>query len=64
MFIFAFIFFALGDISKKYCYDLCQSFLPMFSVSFMIFGLIFKSLIHFEYDIRECSNFTLLHVAV
>ena len=31
-------------------------------------GLIFKSLIHFEfisvYDVRECSNFFLLHIAV
>ena len=31
-------------------------------------GLIFKSLIHFEfifvYGVRECSNFILLHVAV
>ena len=41
----------------------------MFSFrSFIIFGLIFRSLIHFEfifvYGIKECSNFILLHVAV
>ena len=31
LFIFAFISFTLGDGSKKYCCDLCQSVLPMFS---------------------------------
>ena len=41
----------------------------MFSArSFIVSRLTFKSLIHFEfvfpYDIRECSNFTLLHVTV
>ena len=38
------------------------------SKSFMMSGLIFKSLIHFEfifvYGVRECSDFILLHVAV
>ena len=38
------------------------------SKSFINSGLTFRSLIHFEfifvYDIRECSNFILLHVAV
>ena len=68
MFIFAFIPFALGA-DKKYCYDLCESVLVMFSsVSFMVSGLRFRFLIHFEFiavcSIRECSNFTLLHVAV
>ena len=54
---------------KKYCY-LCQkSVLPMFSSkSYIVFSLTFRSLIHFGfifvYDIRECSNFILLHVAV
>ena len=41
----------------------------MFSFrSFIVSGLVFRSLIHFEfifvYGIRECSNFILLHVAV
>ena len=41
----------------------------MFSTkSLIVSGLTFKSLIHFEfifvYGVRECSNFTLLHVAV
>ena len=48
-----------------------KSALPMFSSrSFMVSGLTFRSLIHFEvffffvYDIKECSNFILLLVAV
>ena len=39
-----------------------------FSKSFIVSGLIFKALIHFEfisvYGVRKCSNFILLHVAV
>ena len=43
--------------------------LPMFSSrSCIVSGLTFRSLIHFEfifvYDVRKCSNFILLHVAV
>ena len=38
------------------------------SKSLMVSGLTFRSLIHFEfifvYGVRECSNFSLLHVAV
>ena len=38
------------------------------SKSFIVSGLIFRSLIHFEfifvYGVRKCSNFILLHVAV
>ena len=37
------------------------------SKSFIVFDLTFRSLIHFEfivYDVRKCSNFILLHVAV
>uniref|UniRef100_A0A8D0TAH4 Uncharacterized protein n=1 Tax=Sus scrofa TaxID=9823 RepID=A0A8D0TAH4_PIG len=46
-----------------------ESVLPVFSSrNFIVSGLIFRSLIHFEvifvYDVRECSNFILLHVAV
>ena len=64
LFIFAFISFALGDGSKKYWCNLCQSVLPMFSSrSFIVSGLTFRSLIHFEfifvYGVRECSNFVL-----
>ena len=50
LFIFAFISFALGDRSKKNCYHLCQSVLPVFSsMSFMVSSLTFRSLIHFEF---------------
>ena len=46
-----------------------SSVLPMFySKSFIVSGLTFRSLIHFEfifvYSVRKCSNFILLHVAV
>uniref|UniRef100_A0A8C4KWJ5 Uncharacterized protein n=1 Tax=Equus asinus TaxID=9793 RepID=A0A8C4KWJ5_EQUAS len=46
-----------------------KSVLPMFSSrSFMVSGLTFKSLIHFElifvHGVREWSTFILLHVAV
>ena len=38
------------------------------SMSFIVSGLTFRSLIHFEfvfvYGVRKCSNFILLHVAV
>ena len=45
------------------------SVLPMFSSkSFIISGLTFRSLIHFEfiflYGVRKCSNFILSHVTV
>ena len=52
---------------KRYCCDLCQSVLPMFSSrSFIVSGLTFRSLIHFEfifvYSVRKCSSFILLQV--
>ena len=45
-----------------------KSVLPLFSSkSFIVSGLTFRSLIHFEfifvYGVRECSNFILLHVS-
>ena len=47
--------------------DLCQSVLPMVSSkSFIVPGLTFRSLIHFEfifmYGVRKCSSFILLQV--
>ena len=44
-----------------------ESILPMFSSkSFIVSGLMFRSLIHFEfifvYGVRKCSSFILLHV--
>ena len=46
-----------------------ESVLPLFSSgSFIEFGPTFRSLIHFEFifahGVRECSNITLLHIAV
>ena len=69
LFIFVFISITVGGGPKISCCDLCQSVLPMFSAkSFIVSGLIFWSLIHFEfisvYGVRECSNLILLHVAV
>ena len=46
---------------------MASSVLPMFSSnSFIVSGLTFRSLIHYEfvYDVRKCSNFILLHVVV
>ena len=44
-----------------------ESVLPMFSSrSFIVSGLMFRSLIHFEfifvYGVRKCSSFIVLHV--
>ena len=45
--LFIFVYFILDF--KKCCYNLCQSVLPMFSFrSFIVSGLTFRSLIHFE----------------
>ena len=46
-----------------------SSVLPLFSSkSFIVSGLTFRSLNHFEfifvYGVRKCSNFILLHIAV
>ena len=46
-----------------------SSVLPMFFFkSFIVSGLTFRSLIHFEFifvnGVRKCSNFILLHIAV
>ena len=45
---------------RESCCNLCQSVLPMFSSrSFIVSGLMFRSLIHFElilvYGVRKCS---------
>ena len=70
LFIFVFISFALGGGSKKILLQfMSKSVLPVFySRSFVVSGLIFRSLIHLEfifvYGLTECSNLILLHVAV
>ena len=70
LFIFVFISTHLGGGSWRILlWFMSSSFLPMFSSkSFIVCGLTFRSLIHFEFifvhGIRKCSNFILLHVAV
>ena len=69
LFIFAFISIAFGDRSeKKYLYGLCQKMFCLYSRSFMVSCLTFKSLSHFEYifvdGARVCCGFFDLHAAV
>ena len=69
LFIFVFIFITLGGGSKQILLPfVSKSVLPMFfSRSFIVSGLTFRSLIHFEfifvYSVRECFNFVLLQEA-
>ena len=54
---------------RGFCFDLCHRVFCLFSSkSFIVSGLTFGSLIHFEfifvYGVRKYSNFILLHVAV
>ena len=54
---------------SRSCFDLChQVFCLCFPLSFIVSGLTFRSLIHFEfifvYGVRKYSNFILLYVAV
>ena len=68
LFIFVFILIILGGGSRGACYDLChRGFCLYFLLRvFIVSGLIFRSLIRFEfifvYGVRKCSNFILLHV--
>ena len=70
LFIFDFISIIVGDRMKKILLQfISKSVLPISSSkSFIISGLRFRSLIHFElifvYGVKECSNFIFLHVAV
>ena len=67
-----FFFFSItleGGSQRIVLWFLSASVLPIFSSkSFIVPGLTFKSLIHFEFTfvcgVRKCSNFILLHVAV
>ena len=64
LFIFASVSFALGEKSQKtLLWFMSNSVLPMFSSrSFMVYGLTFRSLIHFEfifiYDVRKIHSCT------
>ena len=70
LFIITFIYFALGNRSKKTLLQfMSKSVLPILSSrSFMQSGLTFRSLIHFEfifvYGVRKYFNLIFLHVAV
>ena len=70
IFIFVFSSITLGGGSKKILlHFMSKSVLTLFSSkSFIVSGLTFMSLIHFEfifvYSVRKCSNFILLHLAV
>ena len=69
-FIFVFTLMTLrGGSEKMLLLFMSESVWPMFSsMSFIVSGLISRSLIHFEFvfvcGVRKCSNFILLHVAV
>ena len=68
--IFVFIFIIVGSGSEKILpLFMSESVLPIFSSkSFRVSGLMFNSLTNFEfifvYDVRDCSNFIPLKVAV
>ena len=69
LFIFVSISIILGDGFKKMLLQfVSKNVLLMFSTSFIVYSLTFRSLIHFEfifvYGVRECFNFTHLHAAV
>ena len=70
LFIFAFVYVALGDWPKKtFVRLMSENVLPKFSSrSLMVSCLTFKSLSHFEFiflhSVRMCSSFIDLHVAV
>ena len=56
-----------GGTTQQFLKRLSESVLPMFSCrSFIVFGLTFRSLTHFEfifvYNVRMCSSFILLQV--
>ena len=63
LFIFVLIVITLGGGSEKILlWFMSESVWPMFSSkSFIVSGLVFRSLIHFEfifvYGVRKCSNF-------
>ena len=63
------IFHKVEIDSKNIATIMSKSVLPMFSSrTFMVSGLVVRSLIHFEfifvYGVRKCSSFIILRVAV
>ena len=69
-FVFAFVACTFGIMSKNnICEDQCQGAFPcVFFYLFIVSGLTFKSLIHFEWifvsGVRQGSSFILLQVVV
>ena len=66
LFISAFIFITLGGGAKKILLQFMSRVFCLFSSkNFIVPGLTFRSLIHFEFisvcGVRECSDFILLH---
>ena len=66
---FLFLFALFFCLCSPCSFGLCFWLWPVFSSkSFIVSGLIFRSLVHFELfcvcGVRKCSNFILLHVAV
>ena len=70
LFLFVFIVIILGGVSNKILLQfMLKIFLPMFSSKgFIVSGLTFKSLIHFEFifmhGVRGHYNFILLHESI
>ena len=70
LFIYFYFHYSRRQIKKKILLRfMSNSILPLFSSkTFIVSGLAFRSLIHFEfifvYGIKGCSNFIFLHVAV
>ena len=69
LFIFALFLLPQEADPKNIATIYVKSVLPMFSSrSFIVSGLTFRSLIHFEfifvYGVRKCSNLTVQHVAL
>ena len=65
--LFLFLFSLLQEMGqKRSCCDLCQGVFLFSSENFIVSGLTFISLIHFEfifvYAVRMCSKFILLQV--
>ena len=68
MFIFGFIFIILRIRTHNAAIYVKECSAYVFLRSFIVSGLSFSPLVQFEfifvYDIRECSNFILLHAVV
>ena len=69
MYLFLILFMLLTSHLRNHCQIKDHKFMPIFSFkSFIVFGLTFRSLIHFElifvYGIREGSNFIPLYVNI